>query len=128
MGERSLRRLLIIGASAVARWAARKGVPAGSWLGRMLARKPPTTGHTAPEDFSCSSRGVHTCRIDHRLSITFHAVCPPASRNNTVSRETAGSSGTPFGSNFVRLSDPCETQKDRRHPRERHADCPPEEV
>src|SRR5436189_202110 len=41
MGERSLRRLLIIGASAVARWAARKGVPAGSWLGRMLARKPP---------------------------------------------------------------------------------------
>jgi transposase len=41
MGERSLRRLLIIGASAVARSAARKGVPAGSWLGRMLARKPP---------------------------------------------------------------------------------------
>src|SRR5690242_18181849 len=41
MGERSLRRLLIIGASAVARGAARKGVPAGSWLGRMLARKPP---------------------------------------------------------------------------------------
>src|SRR4051812_39827764 len=41
MGERSLRRLLIIGASAVARWAARKGVPAGSWLGRMLARKSP---------------------------------------------------------------------------------------
>src|SRR3954465_2278733 len=41
MGERSLRRLLIIGASAVARWAARKGVPAGSRLGRMLARKPP---------------------------------------------------------------------------------------
>jgi transposase len=41
MGERSLRRLLIIGASAVARWAARKGVPTGSWLGRMLARKPP---------------------------------------------------------------------------------------
>jgi hypothetical protein len=44
MGERSLRRLLIIGASAVARWAARKGVPAGSWLGRMLARKPPHAG------------------------------------------------------------------------------------
>src|SRR6195952_2384318 len=41
MGQRTLRRLLIIGASAVARWAARKGVPAGSWLGRMLARKPP---------------------------------------------------------------------------------------
>src|SRR4051795_5032695 len=41
IGERALRRLLIIGASAVARWAARKGVPAGSWLGRMLARKSP---------------------------------------------------------------------------------------
>jgi transposase len=41
MGERTLRRLLIIGASAVASWSARKGVPAGSWLGRMLARKPP---------------------------------------------------------------------------------------
>lgn len=40
MGERSLRRLLIIGASAVVRWAARKGAPRGSWLERMLARKP----------------------------------------------------------------------------------------
>ncbi len=41
MGERTLRRLLIIGASGVVRWAKRKGVPPGSWLGRMLARKPP---------------------------------------------------------------------------------------
>lgn len=41
MGERTLRRLLIIGASSVVRWAKRKGVPAGSWLGGMLARKPP---------------------------------------------------------------------------------------
>jgi transposase len=40
MGERTLRRLLIIGASAVVRWAARKGAPAGSWLARMMARKP----------------------------------------------------------------------------------------
>jgi transposase len=40
MGERSLRRLLIIGASAVVRWAARKGAAPGSWLERMLARKP----------------------------------------------------------------------------------------
>ena len=39
-GERTLRRLLIMGASAVARWAGRKGAPAGSWLGRMLSRKP----------------------------------------------------------------------------------------
>ena len=41
MGERTLRRLLIIAASAVVRWAKRKGVPADSWLGQMLARKPP---------------------------------------------------------------------------------------
>lgn len=41
MGERTLRRLLIIAASVVVRWAKRKGVPADSWLGRMLARKPP---------------------------------------------------------------------------------------
>ena len=40
MGERTLRRLLIIGASAVVRWSARKGAPKGSWLERMLARKP----------------------------------------------------------------------------------------
>lgn len=41
MGERTLRRLLIIGASGVVRWAKRKGPPAGSWLAGMLARKPP---------------------------------------------------------------------------------------
>jgi transposase len=40
MGERSLRRLLIIGANAVVRWAVRNPPPAGSWLARMLARKP----------------------------------------------------------------------------------------
>jgi transposase len=40
-GERTLRRLLIIGASGVVRWAKRKGVPAGTWLANMLARKPP---------------------------------------------------------------------------------------
>jgi transposase len=40
MGERTIRRLLIIGASAVVRHAARRGVPEGSWLGSMLARKP----------------------------------------------------------------------------------------
>jgi transposase len=41
MGEQTLRRLLIIGASAVVRWAARNGAPAGSWIARMIARKPP---------------------------------------------------------------------------------------
>jgi transposase len=41
MGERTLRRLLIIGASGVVRWAKRKGVPPDSWLAGMLTRKPP---------------------------------------------------------------------------------------
>lgn len=40
MGQRDLRRLLIIGAMSVIRWAARRGAPAGSWLARMLAKKP----------------------------------------------------------------------------------------
>ena len=39
-GERTLRRLLIIGASAVIRWASQRAAPAGSWLAQMLARKP----------------------------------------------------------------------------------------
>ena len=39
MGQRDIRRLLIVGAVAVVRWAARKGAPEGSWLARMLARK-----------------------------------------------------------------------------------------
>jgi hypothetical protein len=40
MGQRDIRRLLIIGAVAVVRRAARKGAPEGSWLARMLERKP----------------------------------------------------------------------------------------
>ncbi len=41
MGNRTLRRLLILGASAVVRWAEHKGAAPGSWLARMLERKPP---------------------------------------------------------------------------------------
>ena len=40
MGQRDIRRLLIIGATAVVRWATRNGALEGSWLARMLARKP----------------------------------------------------------------------------------------
>ena len=40
MGERTMRRLLIIGSSAVVRQASRHGAPKGSWLEQMLARKP----------------------------------------------------------------------------------------
>ena len=39
-GERTIRRLLIIGASAVVQQASRRGAPKGSWLAQMLARKP----------------------------------------------------------------------------------------
>ncbi len=41
MGQRDLRRLLITGAMAVVRWARRRGAPEGSWLHRMLMKKPP---------------------------------------------------------------------------------------
>jgi transposase len=40
MGQRDIRRLLIIGAMAVVRSASRTGAPEGSWLARMLSRKP----------------------------------------------------------------------------------------
>jgi transposase len=40
MGQRDIRRLLIIGAMAVIRWASKRGAPEGSWLSRMLGRKP----------------------------------------------------------------------------------------
>ncbi len=40
MGQRDIRRLLIIGDMAVIQWASRHGARPGSWLGRMLDRKP----------------------------------------------------------------------------------------
>ena len=41
MGERTLRRLLIIGSSsAVVQQASKRGAPKDSWLEQMLARKP----------------------------------------------------------------------------------------
>lgn len=40
MGERTLRRLLIIGSSAVVLHASKRGAAKGSWLEQMLARKP----------------------------------------------------------------------------------------
>lgn len=40
MGRRDIRRRLAVGAMTAVRWAARKGRPATSWLGRMRLRKP----------------------------------------------------------------------------------------
>lgn len=39
MGQRDIRRLLIIGAMAVVRWASRRGAPDGSWLARLMVKK-----------------------------------------------------------------------------------------
>jgi transposase len=41
MGERSLRRLLIMGANSELVWRTRKGATPGTWLAKMLAHKPP---------------------------------------------------------------------------------------
>ncbi len=38
--QRDIRRLLIVGAMSVVQWRARRGAPEGSWIARMLARKP----------------------------------------------------------------------------------------
>jgi transposase len=48
MGERTLRRLLIIGSSAVVLQASKRGAPAGSWLAQMMARKPRMLVTVAP--------------------------------------------------------------------------------
>lgn len=40
MGQRDIRRLLIIGAMTRIRWAIKNGPPKGSWLEQMLQRKP----------------------------------------------------------------------------------------
>ena len=40
MGQRDIRRLLIIGAMTRIRWAIKNGPPKGSWLEQMLERKP----------------------------------------------------------------------------------------
>ena len=40
MGQRDIRRLLIVGAMSVVHWKGRAGGRPGSWLARMLAKKP----------------------------------------------------------------------------------------
>ena len=39
-GQRDIRRLIVIGAMALVGWAGRRGAAEGSWLAKMLARKP----------------------------------------------------------------------------------------
>lgn len=40
MGQRDIRRLLIVGAMSIIHWRGRNGGRPGSWLSRMLAKKP----------------------------------------------------------------------------------------
>jgi len=40
MGQRDIRRLLIIGAMSIIRWASKKAPVPGTWLHAMLLRKP----------------------------------------------------------------------------------------
>ncbi|OWV39230.1 IS110 family transposase [Mameliella alba] len=40
VGQRDIRRLLIVGAMSIVHWRGRDGGRPGSWLARMLARKP----------------------------------------------------------------------------------------
>ncbi len=39
-GKADIRRLLIVGAMSRLNWLGRRTIPNGSWLARMLARKP----------------------------------------------------------------------------------------
>lgn len=47
MGQRDIRRLLIVRAMAVLQWVSRKGSMAGSWINRMVARMPSKRGAMA---------------------------------------------------------------------------------
>lgn len=40
MGQRDIRRLLIMGVMSIVHWKGRAGGKPGSWLSRMIARKP----------------------------------------------------------------------------------------
>jgi len=40
MGQRDIRRLLVVGAMSIVNWASRKGAPKDPWLTRLLASKP----------------------------------------------------------------------------------------
>ena len=55
------RRLLIIGAMTVVRWAVRKGAATGSWLARMLVHKPRLVVAIALANkmASCIDGGIH---------------------------------------------------------------------
>lgn len=46
MGDRYLRHLLVVGATAVIRYTRRKATTASTWVNQLLERKPGTAGHS----------------------------------------------------------------------------------
>ncbi|ESW94486.1 hypothetical protein X769_32580 [Mesorhizobium sp. LSJC268A00] len=65
-GQRDIRRLLIVGAMAVVRWAARKGPPEGSWLARMLGANPYAGNHCTWPTRWRGRHGPRTKRENYR--------------------------------------------------------------
>jgi transposase len=69
MGQRDIRRLLIIGAMTVVRWAVRKGAAKGSRLARMLAAKPRLVAAIALDNqMACSVSAMLSKGEDYRGS------------------------------------------------------------
>lgn len=90
MGQRDIRRLLVIGATAVIRWASRRGAPKGSWL-RMLERKPvPVVAGrpgeqdgTRPGDAD-ARRTLSRSSADRRLNRRRKALGPPSCEEDMI--------------------------------------------
>ena len=57
MGQRNIRRLLITGAMSVVTWKGCGGGAPGSWLARMLARKPHARRDSASQQDGTSDLG-----------------------------------------------------------------------
>ena len=104
MGERTLRRLLVIGASAVVRHASRRGLPSGSWLARMLQRKPrmlvtvalahnPGPKGVPANDNGLSASAVGPCVNAGGLQKRI-APAVPSGRLQSVTPAVAGTSGS----------------------------------
>lgn len=59
MGQRDIRRLLIIGAMSIIRWASKKTPVPGTWLHAMLLRKPRLRTHCFPsQNITAAARSI----------------------------------------------------------------------
>ena len=67
-GQTDIRRLLIIGAMSRLNWLGRKSIPEGSWLERMVARKPGMLAAVAlANKMARTIRAVLTRNEDYRI-------------------------------------------------------------